>query len=196
MLPPSSPASRFGIVQPPHVPVDRRQGAAQIAKQELQVEDGALLFAPPRRFQRGVDVAADPAEEVLVAVGVAPAQVGVEHIPSQVVGQQAIRSGLDEGQVAQPREQLLGILERERVPQERLSGHPGQRAHLQGAAPSAGRDDVDEPSHERADEIGCRVQGRLPAAHDHVDEQRKTQRVTMGDLDEAVVQRLIDPARS
>ena len=189
-------AGRFGIVQPPHVPVDRRQDAPQVAEQELQLEDGALLFSPAGGSHGGVDVAAHPVEEVLVARGVAPAQVGVEHVASEIVRQQAIRSGLDEGQVAQPGEQLVRILELERVPQERLGGHPGQRAHLEGAALPADGDDVDEPPHERADEIRRRVQGRLPAADDHVGEQGEAQRMTVGDLDEAVVKRLVDTARA
>ena len=72
---------------------------------------------------------------------------------------------LDEGQVAQPSEHLVGVVEREGVPQERLGGHPGQGARLQGAAPLADRDGVHEPPHERADQVGGqRVDGRHAAA--------------------------------
>jgi hypothetical protein len=190
-------AGRFGVVLPPHVPGDGRQDTGQIAKHELQIEDGALLLSAARGFQGGVDVPADPAEEDLIGVGIAPAQVGVEHISREVVREQAVRSRLHEGQVAQPREQLVGILERERVPQERLVGHSGQRAHLQAAALQARGDDVDEPPDKRGDEVGCqRAEGRLPAPHDHVGEQGKPERVTMGDLDQAVVDGRIDPASS
>jgi hypothetical protein len=41
-----SGSGRFGVVLPPRLPVDRRQDPGQIAKQELQVEDGALLVSP------------------------------------------------------------------------------------------------------------------------------------------------------
>ena len=70
-------------------------------------------------------------------------------------------------------------------------------AHTSSATPPAVRDDVDEPPHERADEIGRqRVQRRLAAAYGHVGQQGEPQRMTMGDLDQAVLDRLVDPARS
>jgi hypothetical protein len=117
-------------------------------------------------------VAADPAEEVLVTLGVAPAKVGVEHIAGEVVRQQALRSSLDEGQLAQPRERLVGVLGRESLPQQSLGGDSGQRVQLQSAAPRADGDDVDESPHECGDEVGRqRVQGRLPTTHDDIRDQ-------------------------
>ena len=188
-------ASRFGIVLPPHVPVDRRQGAAQIAKQELQVEHGALLFAPPRRFQRGVDVAADPAEEV------ACSRRGRASASRRRARRERGRAGRrPSGPVStkdRSRSHANSSWASSSASASRRSASVVTRANAHTSRArrrSADRDDVDEPSQQRADEIGCRVQGRLPAAHDHVGEQRKAQRVTMGDLDEAVVRACIDPA--
>ena len=118
----------------PDVPVDRRQAAGKMAEQVLGVGDGALLLLPLGRLQAAADVAADRAEHPLVALGVAPAQVGLQGVAGQVVREQTLRSGLHEGQLPQPGEQLVRVLQLEHLPQQGLGGHPGQRAHLQGTA--------------------------------------------------------------
>ena len=91
----------------------------------------------------------------------------------------------------------MGVVQRERVPQERLGGHPGQGAHLQGAAPPPVRDGVHEPPHEGADQVGRqRVHGRLAAAHGDVGEQGQRQRVAVAHLDQALVRGRVDAARA
>ena len=81
----------------------------------------------------------------------------------------------------------------EHLPQQRLGGHPGERAHLQGAAMRPAGDDLDEPSQQGPHQIrGQRIGGRLAAANDHIGQQRQPQRVAMRQLDQLVVAGRVD----
>jgi hypothetical protein len=129
-------------------------------------------------------VAADPAEYPPVAVGVTPAQVGLQGVAGQIVREHTLRPRLDKGQLPQPGEQLVSILQPEHLPQQRLGGHPGQRAQLQGTAMQPTGGDLDELSQQGPHQIrGQRIGGRLAAANDHIGQQRQPQRVAMGQLD-------------
>ena len=137
------------------------------------------------------------AEQALVALGVAPAQVGVEHVAGEVVREHAVRSRLDEGQIAQPREHVMRVLERESVPDQRLGGHPRERARLQGAAALTDRNHIDEPSQQRGDEVGRqRVDLGLSPAQNHIGEQRQPQRVAVAGLDERCMRGRVDATRA
>ena len=107
--------------------------------------------------------------------------------------EQAVRSRLDEGEIAQPSEHVVSVFEPEGVADERLGGHARERARLQRAAALADRDHVDEPPQERGDEVGGqRVDLGLTAAGHHVGEQGQPERVAVGDLDETVVRGRLD----
>ena len=184
---------RLGILLAPDVPVERRHDAGKAAEHVLGVGDRALLLAAPSRPQAVVDVAADPTEHPPVAVGVTPAKIGLQGVAGQIVREHTRRPRLHERQTAQPREQLVRVLQPEHLPQQHLGGHPGDRAHLQGAAMQPAGDDVHEPSQQRAHQIwGQRVGRRLAAANDHIGEQRQPQRVAMGQLDQLIVAGRID----
>jgi hypothetical protein len=186
-LPVSQPR-RLGIAPAPRVPVDRGRDAGKTAEQVLGVGDRLLLRLASGRPQAAVDVAADPADHPPVAVGVAPAQVGLQGVAGQVVRVHALRSRLHEGQLPQPGERLMPVLQPEHLPHQRLGGHPGQRAHLQGTAVRPAGDDLDEPPQQDPHQVrGQRIGGRLAAADDHVGQQRQPQRVAMGQLDQLVV---------
>ena len=82
----------------------------------------------------------------------------------------------------------MPILHPEDFPQQRLGGHPSDGAHLQGTAVEVAGDDLHEPSQERADQIGSQRIGRsFTAADDHIGQQRQSQRVAVGQLDQLVV---------
>ena len=123
---------RIGLA--PGVPVHRRQDAGKVAEQELLVEGGPLLRPPGRRVHVLVDVVTDRPEGPLVAVEVAPPQVGVQRVTGQVVREESVRTLLDEGEVAQPLEQLVRIVQGKGVPQEGLGRRAGERADLKRAA--------------------------------------------------------------
>ena len=59
----------------------------------------------------------------------------------------------------------MRVLERDGVPDQRLGGHPRERARLQGAAALTDRNHIDEPPQQRGDEVGRqRVDLGSPAA--------------------------------
>ena len=190
-------AGRLGIVMAPRVPVDRRQDARQVAEEELEIECRALLCSPARRLQAGVDVTADATEEALVALGVAPAQIGVERVAGEVVREHAVRARIDEGKVAQPCEHVMGIVEGDGVPDQRFGGHARKSARLEGATALIGRDQIDESSQQRGDEVGRqRVDLGLPATRRDVGEQGQPERVAVAHLGETLVRGWVDAARA
>lgn len=187
---------RLRVVPAPGLPVDRREDARQVPEQELLVEQRLLLFPASGRLQTAVDVGADTAEDPLVALEVTPSQVTVEDVASQVMRVQPLRPSLDEGQLAKPGEQLVGIVDLQSISQQRLCRHPGERAHLQGTAVQPAGGDVDEPSHQGSHEVRRqRVGSRLPTAGHHIGQQRQPERMAVRDLDDRVVQRGIDTTR-
>ena len=89
----------------------------------------------------------------------------------------------------------MRLLQPEHLPQQSLGGHPGDRAHLQGAAMNAAGDDLDEPTEQRAHEIRSQRIGRcLAATNEQIGHQRQPQRVAMGRLDQLVVTGRVDAA--
>jgi hypothetical protein len=154
----------------------------------LASEIARCCSCPWEDLQAALNVGPDTTEHLPVAVGVSPAQVGLQGVAGQVVRERPLRPRLHEGQLPQPGEQLVGILQPERLPQQRLGGHPGERAHLQGTAMRPTGDDLVELSQQGADQVwGQRIGGRLAAADDHIGQQRQPQRVAMGDLDQLLV---------
>ena len=114
----------------------------------------ARCCARPVVAPRRPGCARGPPEDALVAVEVTPSQVGVEHVASQVVRRHAIRPVLDEGQFPQPCEHVVYVALEHGVPQQRLGGHARESACLEGTTALIGRDQIDEPSQQRGDEVG------------------------------------------
>ena len=152
--------------------------------QEQEIEEGPLALGAASLLEVGDDEAADPAVQLQVALGVAPMQVGVEHLAGQVVGEQPVGALLDEGESPQPAEQLVGIAAVEGRGQQRLGGHPDVGADLQGlAVPRAGQV-LHEPLQQRPDHVGALLGsegGRVAAGGRHVGDQRKSQRMAVGE---------------
>ena len=76
---------RLGILLAPGAPVHWRHDAGQAAEHVLGVGDRELLLMAPRGPEASVDVAADPTEHLPIAVGVAPAQIGLQCVAGQIV---------------------------------------------------------------------------------------------------------------
>ena len=87
----------------------------------------------------------------------------------------------------------MHVLELEHLPQQRLGGHPGDRAHLQGTAMQTAGDDLDEPPQQGAHQVRRqRIGDRLAAANEHIGQQRQPQRMAMGQLDQLIVTDRVD----
>ncbi len=118
-----------------------------------------------------MDVGANSPEGALEGVRVAPAQVAVEHVARELVGEQPFGARLNERQAAKPSEQVVRVVEVQGVAQEVLGRHSRERADLQRLALLPVRHVVEEPSQQCADEIRrSRVECRA-AAGGHIDEQ-------------------------
>ncbi len=118
-----------------------------------------------------MDVGPNPPEGALKGVRVAPAQVAVEHVAREFVGEQPLGPRLDERQAAKPSEQVVRVVELQGVPKEVLGRHPRERADLKRLALLPVWHVIEEPSQQCADEIRrSRVECRA-ATGGHVDEQ-------------------------
>ena len=153
---------RLGILLAPGVPVDRRHDAGKAAEHVLGVGDRALLLVAPRRPQATVDVAADrhgtPAgsRRGRASADRPPGRRGPDRAGTHPSGPDSTNDS--------PRSQVNGSCASshlEHLPQQRLGGHPGDRAHLEGAAVEPAGDDLDEPSQQRAHQIRASA-GRPP----------------------------------
>ena len=138
-----------------------------------------------------------------VAFRVTPAQIGIEHVPGQVVAAQPARRLVDEGLGAEPLEQF-GRIGRgwsavrlrlvQHGPQHRLGDMAGVAADLQRGQVPRARRGVDQPVEQGPDQIGIlgqtgRQRGRRPGTPDRVDHQGQGQRVAVGQPDHLLVHR-------
>ena len=172
----------------PGLPVDRRQDARQIAEDELHVEDALQPLIAIRGQQMVLEVGLDPPEDELVAVGVAPAKIPIDHVAGEIVREQPVRTGLDEGEVAEPVEQLAHIGSVERRPQQGFGGDPGQGAGLQRLPLLEVGHRAEEPLNQGRHQVG-RVDGQVDAAvpDDLVGQQRQAERMAVAGLQQTPV---------
>ena len=135
-----------------------------------------------------LEVGLDPPEDDLIAVGVAPAQIAIDHVAGEIVREQPFRSGLDEGEVAEPVEQLADIGSVERRAQQGLGGDPGQGAGLQRLPLVERGDAAEKPLNQRGHQVG-RVGGQVNAAVPDglVGQQRQAERMAVADLQQSPV---------
>ena len=167
----------------PGLPVDRRQDARKIAEDELHVEDALQPLITIRGEQMVLEVGLDPPEDELVAVGVAPAEIPIDHVAGEIVREQSVRTGLDEGEVAEPVEQLADIGSVERRPQQGFGGDPGQGAGLQRLPLLRASGTVPRNRWTRVVHQVGRVDGQVDAAvpDDLVGQQRQAERMAVAD---------------
>jgi hypothetical protein len=135
--------------------------------------------------------------QVLVARGVAPAQVGVEHVAGEIVGEQAVAALLHERQRPQPGEQLGCVLSGECRPQQVLGREAGVGTDGEGLPAARVRDVADEPLDQHLHDVGGvdEVDGAaVPrrALVEYVDHQGERERMTVGEGDQLVVPGRVD----
>jgi hypothetical protein len=165
-------------------PVERRPHDGVVAVQVEQVEEGPLALEAAGLAEVADDEPADPAVQLQVALRVAPAQAGVEHLAGQVVGEQPVRALLDEGEPPQPAEQLLGVVAVQGRGQQGLGGHPDMGAGLEGLAVAGAGQALHEPLQQGPDHVRPLLGGeggRVAAAGRHVGHQRQGQGVAVGE---------------
>ena len=162
--PPGPPRRRRGRTSPVVVgPV-----AVPVPGEVQEVEVGPLPGRPPAAAQPAHQVPGQRAVQGAVGVRVAPAQVGVQHLPGQVVREEPLRPLLDEREPPQPLEGARRALRAEDAGQEGLRGHPGVGADAEGPPVQVAGDALHEPLQERAHHVGG-VQGAegIPPAARH-----------------------------
>jgi hypothetical protein len=165
-------------------PVERRPHDGAVAVQVEQVEEGPLALQAAGLPEVADDEAADPAVQLQVAVGVAPAQVGVQDLAGQVVGEQPVGALLDEREPPQPAEQLVGVAGVQGRGQQRLAGHPDVGAGLQGLAVAGAGQALHEPLQQGPDHVRPPLGGegrRVAAGGRDVGHQRQGQGVAVGE---------------
>ena len=138
-VPPHGVEDRRPIARSCHIAVDLserrivvitdagRAGAMQI---EL-VEEDALAGASTRGNELVPQVAPRPPVHLEIPVRVAPAEIGVEHFPREVVWKKTFDALLDEREAAQPVEELGGIAVVERRAKQRFRGDTHLRARFE-----------------------------------------------------------------
>jgi hypothetical protein len=177
-------AGRLHMGGAQRLPVEHGPHDRVVAVQVQQVEEGLLALQASRLPEVADDEAADSAVQLQVALGVAPAQVGVEHLAGQVVGEQPIGALLDEGEAAQPAEQLVGVVGAQGRGQQRLGHHPDMGAGLQGLAVAGPGELLHEPAQQRPDHVRALLGGqggRVAAGGGDVGDQRQGQGVAVGE---------------
>ena len=129
----------------------------------------------------------DAVKHAFVGVGIAPAQVGVQHVTREVVRIQAVAARVHERQTAQPGEQVVRVIDLSGVPQQRLRRRPGEcthsRVHVGADRWARGPRTVSQSLHQVGRQ---RIHRDLTAAGGHVSEEGQAQRVTMRDLENRV----------
>ena len=145
-----------------------------------------------RGQQLVLEVGLDPPEDELVAVGVAPAKVAIDHVAGEIVGEQPVRTGLDEGEVAEPVEHVAA--RRSESSAARSKGSVVTRARAQVSSACRCRGSGTVPRNRwtrvatRSGESGRPVEAAVP--DDLVGQQRQAERMAVADLQQAPVHRL------
>ena len=89
-----------------------------------------------------------------VALRASPPQVGLDHVPGEIVGKHASRPGLDAGEASEPLEEPARIVDHERIGEPVLGGDAQMCAHLKRVPMQRCGDIVEQPAYQRLDHIG------------------------------------------
>ena len=176
-----------GVHLPETLPIPQGRRRRVGPMQEHQVGNCLLVLATLAPRDMLGSVAAYPRVHLPRGHRVAPAQIGVDDLPREIVRIQAVRSVLHERQGPQPREQLLALALAEDGAQQPGRGQP-RVGHAFQREPVArtrhpGQEALHQPSHHVG---GCpQLQGRhiprpgrLPL-REHVDQERECERVAV-----------------
>ena len=98
--------------------------------QEQQVGECHLPLGGAAVLELADDPATDIVVQLPVALWASPSQVGLDHVPGEVVGKHACRAGLDEGEASEPFEKPARIVDHERLGEPVLSRDAQMRAHF------------------------------------------------------------------
>lgn len=174
---------------PEALPIPQRRRRRVRAMQEHQIRDRALVLATCAFRDPLADVAAHAHVQVPIGGRVAPAQVGVDHVPREVVREQAVRPGLHERQAPQPREQLLALAIAKDCAQQARRGQSRVGRALERQPMARARHPRHKALHQLRHHVGRPAQlrrqhsrVRLPL-REHVHQQRQRERVAMRELE-------------
>jgi hypothetical protein len=187
-------AQLVGVHLPEALPVPELRGGRVHAMQEHQVGERTLLLGAIAGGQPRDHVAPHLPLDVRERRRIAPAQVGVDHLTGEIVGEQPVGAGLHERQPAQPREQGLALLLAEGGAQQAGGGEARSRRQLErppvARARHAGEEALDQRRH-HVRHVG-QLERRLGLLADHVEQQRERQRMAVRELEHPLVEGLRD----
>ena len=137
-----------------------------------------LTIRRVRMTQAGHHVLVHDAVNPQISVGGTALKVGIEGVPDQIVGIQAVDTTGHERLGVQPRPHLRRLVAYS-PPEQILGGQPGVRAHRQSGGMSLARHLADHLRDQCLDEIGSigEVLGHVPAGSCRIGEQGECQRV-------------------
>ena len=178
-----------GIVLAPHLPGHGGDDAAQVAEEELQVGDRALLCPPLLASHEVERVGPHGSEDAPVAVRVAPPQVGVEEVAHEVMGAHPVGSDLGDREPGQPAEESVrvrGVVED--LTEQAFGRHPRDRRDLEGPLVRRRRHRGDEPPQQTPQDVGGhRGEVRVRVPCEDVDDERHRQGMAVGELEDFAV---------
>jgi hypothetical protein len=150
--------------------------------QVAEIGERAMLFDTPCLAQAADDGAADPAVHLPVALRVAPAEVGVQHLARQIMGEESLRPLLDKGEPAHPGENVVRLRRLQHGGEGLFTGDPRVGAGLQRQAVSRTGDLLQEALEQRAHQIRRQLRTERDGSavlRQYVGNERQGQRVAM-----------------
>ncbi|MBW8798520.1 MAG: hypothetical protein JF597_34580 [Streptomyces sp.] len=179
------------VLGPERSVLDVRMGpvVVQVVRSTLAAEEEHPLRDPQQRVVGGGAPDSLQAGEgdtdayVVVALGVPPAQVGLEGRPHRVVRVQPLGSGLDAGQLAQPGEHLVGVLVAQHRAQQGLAGDVGLCDDLEGAPVDGAGQVAHEPFDQGRQDVASRLPRCAGCGRGHGCGEREDERAASGEGD-------------
>ncbi len=169
-------------------------GADRIRPVEIElVEEGLLLRAAARRAEAIPDMRHQPPVQLPVSLAIAPAEIGVDRFPCDIVGKETLRTLLDEREPAQPFEQLVRVAAGNRGAEQRFGRHPRAGAELEGLSVQGARRACDDPLHERVHDVGRALRAEChvrTVRGDDIRHEDQRQWMTVRELEHGVLLRL------
>ncbi len=126
--------------------------------------------------------------ELGIAIEVSPTKVGCDRLARELVREDPLARRRDEGELAQPLEDLVRVGDREELGQERLGEEADERTGLERRAMSGPRHVLDEALEQRLDQVGrfLRLKDPFGAVGPRIGHQRERERVTVREVDHRV----------
>ena len=135
------------------------------------------------------DMGAHLEVQLAEALGIAPAQIRLQHLAHQVMRKQAEGALLDKGKAAQPLKRGVAVLLAQAVCQQAFVGGEGVGAHLQRLAQDRVGHLSDKALQQHAHDVGVALQivdVQRCVLFKEVGGQRQRQRMAVGHIEDAV----------